>query len=29
MAGAMALMGCATLLLWFVSRGARRPKAAG
>ena len=29
MAGAMALMGCATLLLWFVSRGVRRAKAHG
>jgi len=29
MVGAMALMGCATLLLWFVSRGVRRAKAHG
>ncbi|HEY5280870.1 MAG TPA: multidrug effflux MFS transporter [Pseudolabrys sp.] len=26
MAGAMALMGCATLVLWFATRGARRAK---
>jgi len=29
MVGAMALMGCATLLLWFVSRGVRRAKTHG
>ena len=29
MAGAMALMGCATLLLWVVSRGVRRAKTHG
>ena len=29
MVGAMALMGCATLLLWLVSRGVRRAKAHG
>jgi DHA1 family bicyclomycin/chloramphenicol resistance-like MFS transporter len=29
MVGAMALMGCATLLLWFASRGVRRAKTHG
>ena len=29
MAGAMALMGCATLLLWLATRGVRRANAHG